>query len=219
MFAVLHHDALEEFRYDPQSRRYRWRGRGGGQFASKQAVLERTRTYVDEQRSQLSQHAIALANKDIDLAQWQRRSAETLKKIHVSQAVIGHNGVENMTNTDWLRVGREIKRQTLGGVADDGRRYGIKHLARELQNGSVTEGELLARIQMYGHSGKVSQSEAFKAFNVGSLAIRVLGATDKHCPFCVAEAAKGPRAIADVPTIGCCPQCLTNCKCSIEIVS
>lgn len=217
-FSVLHFDAIEEFYYDPRTQRYRWRGTSGGRFASKSAVLERTRRYVDEQRSQLTQHTLDLANNKITLVQWQQRSSETLKKIHISQAILGHDGLENMTSADWLRVGREVKRQTLGGIADDGRRYGIKHLARELQQGKVTEGELLARIQMFGNSGKVSHSEAFKAHNIGSLAVRVLGKSDRHCPFCVEQASKEPRPIEEVPTIGCCPQCLTSCRCTIEVV-
>ena len=210
-------DRIEEFTYDPQTNRYRWRGAGRGQFASKKTVLKRLESYVDEQRQAIQDIGQQLIDGDIDAKQFQRDVGQRLKNIHTSQAVIGHNGIENMGSEDWLRIGRELKRQYYNGRNGD-RRYGVKHLTQEVIDGEVSSAQLLNRLDMYGLSGKVSQSEAFKAHNLGSFAIRVLGANDDHCAFCLAQAAKPAQPIEDVATIGCCPQCLTRCQCSIRIV-
>lgn len=215
--AVLKRDRIEEFIYDPATKRYRWRGVGGGQFASKKVVLRRLETYIDEQRTSIQGLGQALIDKKIDLTVFQKDVGERLKNIHISQAVIGHDGVEEMAGDDWLRVGRELKRQYYQGKDGD-RRYGIKHLAQEIADGNVSAAQLLNRLDMYGLSGKVSHSEAFKAHNMGSLAIRILGNTDKHCGFCIEQAAKPPQPIEEVASIGCCPQCLTRCRCKIEVV-
>ncbi|MEM9214061.1 MAG: hypothetical protein AAGD25_06905 [Cyanobacteria bacterium P01_F01_bin.150] len=217
MTLIARRDRIQEFTYDPRTRRYRWRGTGGGQFASKSAVMARLRTYIGEQRTGVQSTGQNLIDGNITLQEFQQQIGERLRNIHVSSAIIGHDGMENMGSADWGRVGAELKRQYYQG-RDGDRRFGIKHLAEEVASGEVSAAQLLNRLDMYALSGKVSESQGFKAFNVGAFAIRVLGATDNHCKFCVAEAAKDVRPIDEVPALGCCPQCFTRCQCRIEIV-
>ena len=211
---------IEEFLFDRNANRYRWRSESGrGQFASKEAVFSRTRTYIEEQKTELQQIGQRLIDGQIDLTQFQQQAGQTLKNIHTSQAILGRDGLENMAANDWLRVGRELQRQYYRGFdRENDRRYGLAHLSREVANGDVSDRQLLNRLSMYGESGKVSHSEAFKAANEGKWAIRKLGATDRHCAFCLDQASEGPRRIEDVPSVGCCPQCMSRCLCQLVIV-
>ncbi|MEL6224563.1 MAG: hypothetical protein AAFR31_18160 [Cyanobacteria bacterium J06627_8] len=217
--ALPRHD-IEEFLYDRRLNRYRWRSQSGaGQLASKASVFNRTRTYINEQKTELRTIGQRLIDGQINLTEFQRSAGQTLKNIHLSQAMLGRDGLENMAANDWLRVGRELQRQYYRGLdRENNRRYGLAHLSREIADGKVSDRQLLNRLSMYAESGKVSFSEAFKAANEGKWVIRRLGATDRHCAFCLAQAAEGPRKIEDVPAPGCCPQCMSRCLCSLVIV-
>lgn len=218
MISFHRRDRLEEFTYDPATGRYRWKGAAGGQFASKKTVFTRLRSYIEEQKESLRGVGQRWVDKDIDLGQFQQQAADRLKNIHISQSVLGHDGLENMKGDDWLRVGRELKRHYYAGIGDNGKRYGLSHLAQEMKEGKVSDSQLLSRLDMYGNSGKVSKSQGFIAHNMGAFAIRVLGNTDNHCSFCLEQAAKPAQPIEDVSPIGCCPNCLARCRCSIKIV-
>lgn len=212
---VARHDAIADFRYDPQSGRYRWRsGTGKGQFASTEVVLSRTRAYVDEQKQELINTGRRLSNGQIDLEQFQRQAAEHVKQIHLAQATLGKGGIHRMQGEDWLRVGRELKRHYYSGIGEEGKRFGLQHLADDIRMGRVSKAQLLNRLGMYGDAGKVSYWDAWKSDRTGRWGRRVLGSS-KPCSFCIEQAGMDARLIEDIPPCGCCPQCLSRCKCSI----
>lgn len=210
-------DAIADFFWDAKSQRYKWRsGAGKGQFASKAQIFARTRNYIKNQEEKLIEIADDLATGAINFGEAQRKAVYHLKQIHISHATLGKGGYENMRSNDWLRVGREIKRQTISGKASDGKRFGLKYLFSDVKNKKVSVNQFRDRLKKYAQSGKISYWDAWKSDRDGQImGIRVLGGNDNHCPFCLAQAAMRPRLIRDIPTIGCCPQCLTNCNCSI----
>lgn len=214
---MLKQDAIADFRYDPQTQRYRWRdGAGKGRFASKTAILQRTRAYIQEEQAELVNVGQRLTQGDITLGQFQRQAAEHVKNIHIAQAMLGKDGLGNMTSSDYLRVGRELKRHYYQGIdSETGRRYGLKHLAQEVKDGRVSEAQLLSRIAMYGESGKVSYWDAWKSDRTEAWGVRRVAGDDRSCPFCVEQASIGPRLIPEIPSCGCCPQCLSRCRCNI----
>ena len=211
-------DAIFDFSYDQQTNRYRWiSGPLRGSFASKEAVMSQSASQVSRNAATLSGLASKVSNGEITLKQFQEQAGDALRKIHVAQAALGKGGWEKMQPEDWLRVGRELKRQYYDGKADDGRRFGLKHLAADIRDGKMSEAMLRSRLEAFAESGKVAYWAAWKTENGGAYGIRRLGVTDNHCAFCLTQAAIGPRPIAEIPPPGCCPQCLTRCKCSIVI--
>lgn len=219
MLSDVRLDAIADFRYEASSGRYRWTsGAGKGQFASKEAILNRTRQFVRAEQQSLQRVGRRLIAGDLNLVEFQREAAQHLKNIHIGQAVLGANGYENMRSEDWLRVGRRLKQQYYSGIdPDSGKRYGLKHLAAEIQQGKVSEAQLLNRLRLYGESGKAAYWDSWKAQRTDRSGVRRLGVADRHCSFCLAQAEIGPRPISKIPAPGCCPQCLGNCKCSIVL--
>lgn len=218
MIAAVRKDAIADFRYDPASKRYRWReGAGKNQFAPKAAVLERTRAYVVSQSNELVRLADRLDAGDITLGQFQRDAALALKQIHVSQAFLAAGGHENLNDADWLSVGRTLKKHYYDGKEGD-RKFGIKWLAQDIKDGKVSLAQLRNRLKQFAASGKETYWRISAEKSGKPYAMRLLGDAE-HCEQCPKYAALPPQSIADVvlPTQKC--DCRSNCKCQLVFLS
>lgn len=216
-------DTLTEFRFDPKSDRYRVReGAGKGQYISREAFLNRTRSYVDEQKTKLVSLGDRLSSGEINLRQFQREASAALKEIHTGEAIIGRGGIEKMRSEDWLQVGRNLREQYYSGTdPDTGKRFGIKWLAQDIIDGKVTPGQLNARLGLYAESGnrsrlqmeQATQVEAGKVYGTRSLGIA------EHCPSCPNHEQKTPVPVSELvlPTTQC--ECRNRCKCKINYMT
>lgn len=214
------HDStpFADFRYEPATGRYRWiSGPSRGQLAPKAAVMARTGSIVAAEQQTLPRLATQLSDGSITLEQFQRQAGESLRRIHLGQAAMGRGGWEMLTSDDMRRVRRVLAEQFYSGVGEDGKRYGIRNLAEEVRSGRVSAAQLRSRMEAYAESGKVAYWGAWKAERPDVWGIRQLGITDRHCAFCLEQAAIAPRRVSEIPPPGCCPQCLTRCKCTIVV--
>jgi hypothetical protein len=218
LIATLRTDAFTEFVYDPTTSRYRIRdGVGRGRFISKQAFLSQVELHISNRQRELVGLADRLISRVINLEQFQRTASNILNDLHVSNLILGRGGAEKIDRQDIERVGTEVKRQLYAGN-DNGRSFGIQHLAREIKQGLVSPAQLRSRLEMYAESGKVSYWEAWKRTESeqGQIyGVRVLGNT-QHCQDCLAFAAEKPKPIEQVITPGTYCQCMSNCGCRIE---
>lgn len=210
-----------DFRFDPKSNRYRWRDTN--KFAPKAAILARTRTYIDNQKQALIQLGRDLSDSKIDLIKFQREAVDIVKSLHLSQAMLGRDGIENLKSGDFLAIARELKRQYKDGKdPDTGKPFGLKWLAQDIKDGNVSRAQLLNRLRMFGDASKISfwLMKRQTALDGGmSLARRILNPDAENCPDCFAYAGMGIKPIADLPLPGERCQCRTQCQCSIEFVS
>jgi hypothetical protein len=214
-------DIFSEFKYDPRVNRYRVvTGAGKGSFISKEAFLNSTERYIKEQNSKLVDLATQLENNKISILELQLDAAKILKEIHISQAILGANGVENMDASKWAMVGRELKRQYYQGFdLSTGRRFGLQHLAREYREGKVSVEQLKNRLRLYAQSGKKSFWDQARLRNKNfQYAFRTL-ANCIHCDDCVRYAKMGvqPIEVLPLPTQNC--KCRNNCKCTIKFLT
>jgi hypothetical protein len=220
MPSTLRLDIFNEFTYDVRLRRYRVStGVGAGQFISKQAFIASTQRYLDAQQNLLISLADDLGDGRLQLKDFQRRAAEILREIHTSQAILGANGIENLNSSDWLRVGRQLKRQYYAGIdTESGRRFGLKYLAQDIANGRLSLAEIRNRLSLYAESGKLTYYETEGAKNEKPLVKRVLGAAE-HCQECLDYASMGirPKGELPYPTERC--SCKMRCKCSMLYLS
>lgn len=219
MQATLRLDAISpDFRYDPIARRYRWRSTN--RFAPKRAILNLTQRYITSQQAELRSLGERYTAGNLKLRDFQEQVAQRLKAIHISQAVLGKNGHEDLTSEDFLAIGRELKRQYNSGLDPlTGRRYGLKHLTEDLASGKATPAQFLARLDMFGRSGKSMywQMQEKSAITKGAThAVRIRNARES-CPDCIGYALLGiqPLGVLPRPLERC--RCGANCLCVLKM--
>ena len=204
--------------FDSRVKRYRYIDTG--QFLSKEAALSITKRFIEREKNNLIGLADRLESGEIDLVQFQIKATEHLKHIHVSQAVLGADGSHHLTSNDFLWIGRNLKKQYYSGIGEDGKRYGIKNLSIEIDNGTVSPARLRQRLAMYADSGQAAywQMKRTRATDK-PYEVRVLNPFAKHCASCLRYAADGPRPIGEHPLPGTFCECLNSCKCNLLQIS
>lgn len=195
----------------------RFRYKDSKKFAPRTAVLNLTRANIGARSQELIDLGDRLSNGDINLLTFQLEAAKLVKRIHVQSAILGHNGIDAMTDADWLRVARTLKTQYYDGKdPETGKRFGLKHLADDIRNGKVTPAQLRNRLRLYAQAGNSSYWAAYQASEkkLKPYGIRALGDSE-HCADCMGYAALLPQPIEQVVLPGTKCRCKVACKCSI----
>lgn len=214
---MLKTDALPEITFDVQSRRWRWRD--SRQFASIEAVRTQAERYEREEKQALIKLGSDYGEGRIDLKELQQQAAKHIKHIHIAQMIVGLDRQADLTPNKFLLVARNLKQQYHSGKDSlTGERFGIKYLAQDLAEGSVSPAQLTNRLRMFSESGKVTfwgAKSAIASDNGIKEARRILGDAE-HCPQCPRYAALGWVSLSELilPTQRC--ECRTNCKCTVE---
>ena len=97
--------------------------------------------------------AAQLVGGEITLAEWEAAMRDEIKAMHTAAAAIAHGGWDQMTFSDWGRVGAEVRKQ-----------YEYLHrwaqtLAAEVAQGiPLSEAQIAARANMYGNSSRATYS-------------------------------------------------------------
>ena len=210
-------DALPEIFFDVKSKR--WKYRDSKAFAPMTAVKAQANKYLRSQQKDL----ILLGKKYLDggltLRQFQLEAGQKVKAIHLAEMIRASDKQTDIKSELFLMIGRNLKQQYYSGKDPlSGERFGLKYLAKDLENGTVSPQQLANRLRMFGESGKVSYwgtKSAIATDNGYTQAKRILGKAI-HCAQCVEYARRGWESIenAILPTVAC--SCRTNCKCSLD---
>jgi len=154
-----------------------------------------------------------LRDGEIELVEWVEEMKAEIKSLHVSSAVIGRGGLEEMTPEDWEAVEAELLEQYdyLRGmvdelVANDGQDLGPRWDWRAILYGGAAWGTF-------------NQSELAWMEAEGMTEYQwTLGYAD-HCASCVDYASYGWVPLGmfpGVPADGTSTLCGTNCHCHLE---
>lgn len=195
-------------------------GAGKGQFVGRDAVLSLTRAAIADQSQQLIDLGDRLTDGKITLQDFQRESARLVRRLHVQQTAIAVGGLDKVTPAMWLATARRLKIQYKDGKdKETGKPFGLKWLAKDIQDGSVSPAQLRNRLGMYAQAaigsywGTLQQAQVGQGMTEGR---RILADSDRACPDCVGFAGLGwvPIAKLVMPTQKC--QCRSRCRCQIE---
>jgi hypothetical protein len=87
-------------------------------------------------------------NGNLSIGAWEEAMKSEIRALHVATGTIGKGGWDNMTQSDWGRIGAEVKQQYrfLHGFADT--------IAEKRDNISLAA--IQARAHMYGEAGKAT---------------------------------------------------------------
>lgn len=217
--AVLFHlseinqDALaDDVFFDRASRRYKYKD--SNQFASREAVINLQKKYLAKKEREFVALSSRIQAGEIGVY---KDLANTLKQIHISNAIIEKGGIDRLTQSDLGVIGNILKKQYYAGKDEiTGKEYGLKHLLREAPG--LSEARLKQRLELYVESGKISGSLLRRndaILNGLTYAQRFLNPAD-HCPSCIYYASLGRQLIEFLPLPKTRCECRSNCKCTIE---
>lgn len=213
MFLELLSDSLNEtYRWDAKSKRYR--DRISGTYVSRSTVVSWTQKYLEIEKEKF----VGLAAKvKLGKPPIERELAESLRKIHVANAIVAANGIDKLSQKDLGKIGAQLKIQYYAGRGEDGSRFGLKYLLQDAKNQS--EAQITQRLNLYAQSGEITGNTVRqdKAKESGmTLMKRSLGSAHQHCPDCVSYASAGWVGIGKLPLPKQKCICGVNCKCTVE---
>lgn len=196
------------FTFDPRlSFGGRYRSPSGRILSERQAraILDRTLDSAGNPIQALSQQ---LRDGNVRLEDWRLQMQRQIKNSHISSAALQRGGIENMTQSDWGRVGAEVRRQY---------QY-LEGFTREIADGTQRlDGTLQRRAQMYVDAGRTTyhRFEQVAAVDMGMTEERSVLSPADHCQGCLDEAAKGWQPIGQMVPIGR-RDCRSNDRCTVE---
>lgn len=203
---------MADWRWDDTATRYR--DQVTGRFLSRQAVDG----FITESISTASQYSEGLASilgdGQITSGGWYAGMRQEIKEEYIRQYLLGHGGLEQMTQSDW---------GSIGGMISEQYKY-LEGFYQEVLTGNLSPEMIAARSDMYLNSAR----EAFE--RAQDRLASDLGYDEEswnvdpsveNCDDCLAFAAMGWVKADDDPYGGAFPgsgdtQCLTNCHCWID---
>lgn len=190
--------------YDEKSARYRDER---GRFVSEKQVRATVEKTVSTLEDNLRGLARNLHAGKINLAEFQIQAAEKIKSAHIVATAIGKGGREQLTPSDWGKLGSTIREQYKF----------LNNFVREIEAGRLSPAQIEHRASLYA---KAPRSNFFKNEKTAKLAAgfafakRILNAAES-CSECAAWASKGFIPIEEQPEIGSLV-CKSFCKCAFE---
>jgi hypothetical protein len=154
-----------------------------------------------------------LRDGTMNLDAWAKAMKGEIKSLHTTSAAVGRGDWRSMSQSDWGKVGAEVKKQYqfLRGFVDDiaandGKPFSARHIIRA---------------NMYGGAGRGSFERAQETLQVeegGNTEYRWDLGVAEHCPDCVEYSQQGwveagsfePAFPGSGHTV-----CLSNCKCRL----
>lgn len=186
----------------------RWRDSSNGRYVSADNVNAEMFRHSDATHSTLEALTRQLYAGQIQLPQWQIAVASELKDAHLAQAMFAVGGRDNMGFAEYGRVGQTLREQ-----------YSfLDKFAADIAAGRVSEGQALARANMYGNAATQSYWGEYIDKSSGLLDWE-LGAVDEgNCNLCPSFAAGSPYTKDTIPAIPCdgTTPCKTRCRCRIK---
>lgn len=142
--------AGSEWTWDPASRRYR--STATGRWLSHSGVAALRSAFALEQRSWADTAAAALGRRDWTVRRWELEIRARLKTVYLAEYLLGRGGQPSMTPTDYGRVGGLLAEQYAF----------LRQFALDIQGGTLSEGQIAARTQLY-HASAIQAFERGKA--------------------------------------------------------
>lgn len=201
-------DAVDRYYYNRATARYHDR-HNNNRMVKAQTVMSALEGDVwleGRLKRDLAAETAKLVAGDIKLADWQIRSAQTIKDHYIDAYLIGQGGHKNMTPSDWGKLGYELRSQ-----------YGyLNDFAVEISSGELTVAQIEARIQLYSGGARKMffKAKTGQEAEAGyTLERRVLEEGAVHCPSCIGYAGEGWQPIGSLPEPGDACECNSNCRC------
>jgi hypothetical protein len=193
------------YTWDRRAQRYR---SASGTFVSARTVRQALDDALRSIRREMRATAQSMRRGEISVGQWRVAMEEAIKDVHLFSAALAKGGWGQMTQADYGRVGRVVRRQ-----------YGyLEDFALEVADGAIPlDGRVLNRVEMYFEAGRGTFHKT-QDREVGDDEFdeeRSIRHASDSCDDCLAEEGKGWQPRGEMIPIGE-RQCLSRCKCTKE---
>lgn len=207
MIVIFNQDTQRTWSFDDRTGRYR--DKKSGRFLSKDAVTTLTTQNLAAENKELRGYLAEVIQGERSLIDFSVRAAETVKKAHIQEYLLGRGGLANAKDSEYLAIGRSLK---------DLHYPAIKRFTEDLKTGKLSEAQAYQRLSLILNASKQSYGFGEKQSRLdGGMewARRYLGIAE-HCPDCVGYASLGVVLAATIipPATNC--QCGGNCKCYLK---
>jgi len=183
----------------------RWYDPVNGRFVAETAVVDEMRVHQEATFSTLRGLTSQLYGGSITLEQWQIGVASELKDAHLAQSMFAVGGRNNMTSVEFGRVGGTLANEYTF----------LNQFALDIQAGTVSEAQALARINQYG---RATQQSYWREYKLVSEIVYWNLHPAEHCGDCLSLAGGSPykpEDLSQVPGDGN-TQCRGNCHCTLS---
>lgn len=196
-------DAVPEFYFDKNLQRYKYKD--SGQFVSEVAVRSLTEKLIGLLEGDLATVGNLLANNKISVATWEQTTAETLKRLHIQQYMLGKGGLKNMAQRDYGIIGKK-----LGGEYE----Y-LRGFSKDLISKGMTEAQFKYRLELYAQTawGSYERGRLEGHREAGYAWERRIQNSRESCADCIGYAALLWQPIGTLPTPTQQSACKANCRC------
>lgn len=196
----------------------RYFDRSTGRFLSQANLEKLQKRHISFLERDIQMVGELLLRGQISLRTWQEATATAMKTLWLHQAVLGKGGLKQMSASDYLAVGRQLRTQyswLRDFAIDINRGYSVSEKGQQIP---LTEARFRQRLKLYARAGRVSfqtgQQEVAKSQGKYFM-WRTLGLTDRHCSECVSYRAAGVRPVGGLPLPGQACSCRANCLCKV----
>jgi hypothetical protein len=155
---------MSYWQWDSNSKRYRVTVEGAealnqrvGTYVSNARMLELRESVITSAKNRVNELASSLASGDININQWTLAMRQEVKDSFIHQYMLGHGGRNTMTQSDWGKLGHDIRDQY---------QY-LNRFSDEIRAGRYTESQIAARSRMYMEAS----SQSFEKAKVASRGI------------------------------------------------
>lgn len=198
--------------WNPIANRYQWRN-GSARFLSRNQIMEWVRSSLNSSGSVSDTLSGLVHSGRLSPLDWHSLMREEIKREYIRQYLLGIGGRNNMTQSDWGRIGGMLKEQYT---------Y-LDRFRTDIQSSAYTEDQIRelmerARSRMYINSGR----EAFE--RATAKMVTEWGAVEENwelnpflnnCPDCIDFSFEGWQPFGHFPFPGDgSTVCLTNCGCT-----
>lgn len=203
----------QRFSYNKTANRFQVSDR----YASQLETFKMTRNYIEAKKGELLDlgekfHTGLITGRDFQL-----QSCGILKSIHIANATLGKASTQ-LSNKDLGIIENILQQQFYSGVGKNGKRFGIRHLSKEVLDGLVSSPRLRQRLLAYVESGNISLSamQQEKAFSQGFIEERRIRKSEHSCPSCILYESLGWQPLRSLPLLKTQCECGAGCKCEFE---
>lgn len=186
----------------------RFRSRSSGRFVPEDGIRGAVDAISDDASSRMAQLTQRLVDGDSSVEAWERGMRALIKDAHVSTGMAAMGGPDNLSRSDYGRLGFETRRQ-----------YDyLSRWAHEVAAGRAPlDGRAIVRARMYGQAarGTYEDIRRVNARDTGKQEERRRLHPAEHCKTCLSQAAQGWQPVGTLNRIGD-SECRTNCRCTFQ---
>lgn len=194
------------FTWNKKSQRYHYaNGSKKGRFVRESQIAQLTEQAIKDHLEMGEKVNNALFSGRIDVARWERQTAQLLRSLAVYQYALGIGGAKQMDWQDYSLINGQLNLEY---------QY-LRRFAQDILRGDLSEVQIEARIKMYynktNHFKERGRLEGHK--RNGYLWERRVIAASHSCDDCIRYTGMGWAQIGTLPNPGENCQCKSNCKC------